>query len=291
MNILFQPYPVDFSLAQRWKTVSLFSLFVFLFLYVFQPFDLNTYDGNLFFITLGYGLTCFVVMLITNIVIPATSPAFFEEDNWTTFKELLFTFLNICIISIANVFYSVFIGIMPMNLQVFVLFLFYTIAIGVFPISIFILIRQVNLKQKFEANSLAMNEILSTELKKNSSPSLPKEQKEQITISSYNLSEELTINSNDLLYIQSADNYIVIYYFKNQTLSRFLIRNTLKQVEQDLEKYPQIFRCHKSYLVNTQKISSFSGNAQGYKLHFLETDVKIPVSRKLNKKVHQLIAT
>ncbi len=276
MNLLIQPYPVDFTPSKVWKKSSVFGLFVFLFLFVFKPFGLTTYPGNIFLISAGYGCICFTVMVVINIIPPSIFRTYFNEENWTAMKEFYFNGLNIILIAIANVSYSALIGIVPMNLHAFLVFLFYTIAIGIFPIGISILLIQRKRKRKFETQSLVLNEALSREQTK-------------ITISSNNLNEELTIPSNDLLFIQSADNYIEVNYLKNQLPAKAVIRNTLKQVEEDLQKHPQYYRCHKSFLVNLKRISSFSGNAQGYRLHFQDTALTVPVSRKLHKKVHQLL--
>lgn len=291
MKILSQPYPIDLSGATRFRVAGLFSLFVFSFLFIFQPFGLQTYPGSIFLVTLGYGLTCFAAMLIANLLIPLLFPSFFKEDNWTTLKQLAFTALNILAVAVANGFYSAVIGIALINFHSFAIFLLYTLAIGIFPISILILINQNQLRQKFETNSTRLNSALA---KRHLSHKLSLESEHAsipITISSENKNEEIHLDLDDLLFMQSADNYIEVHFMKNNLPAKSIVRNSLKQVEQDLKEYKSVFRCHKSFLVNTNKVSSFSGNAQGYKLHFDNTEYKVPVSRRLNKKVHDLFSS
>jgi len=50
----------------------------------------------------------------------------------------------------------------------------------------------------------------------------------------------------------------------------------------------EIFRCHKSYIVNKVKIDSITGNAAGYKLKLKDYSEYIPISRKWNKKIKEI---
>jgi DNA-binding LytR/AlgR family response regulator len=64
-----------------------------------------------------------------------------------------------------------------------------------------------------------------------------------------------------------------------------MLRYTLSGVEKDNSGISEIFRCHKSYIINKNKISSITGNAAGYKLILLGYNTPIPVSRKWNKDI------
>jgi DNA-binding LytR/AlgR family response regulator len=55
-----------------------------------------------------------------------------------------------------------------------------------------------------------------------------------------------------------------------------------------LQGKQNIYRCHKSYLVNLAKVNHVSGNAQGYKLHLKDVEDQIPVSRKLNEEIKEI---
>lgn len=61
-----------------------------------------------------------------------------------------------------------------------------------------------------------------------------------------------------------------------------MLRSTLRRMEDALASWPQFFRCHRTYLVNLDKVAHVSGNAQGYRLHLEGLDDTIPVSRNLN---------
>jgi len=42
---------------------------------------------------------------------------------------------------------------------------------------------------------------------------------------------------------------------------------------------------HRGFIVNLSKVINVSGSAQGYKLHFNTTDIKVPVSRNKSKEI------
>jgi DNA-binding LytR/AlgR family response regulator len=48
---------------------------------------------------------------------------------------------------------------------------------------------------------------------------------------------------------------------------------------------PKLFRCHRSFIVNLAQVKSVSGNAQGYRLHFSDPSITIPVSRTAGKEL------
>ena len=67
-----------------------------------------------------------------------------------------------------------------------------------------------------------------------------------------------------------------------------IIRNTLKYTEEQLQP-KQFIRCHKSYIVNKEKIVFIKGNLKDLKLRLAGLDFDIPVSRNLPKEVYNLM--
>ncbi|MEZ7955468.1 MAG: LytTR family transcriptional regulator DNA-binding domain-containing protein, partial [Bacteroidales bacterium] len=59
----------------------------------------------------------------------------------------------------------------------------------------------------------------------------------------------LSVRYSDLLYIESDDNYVTIHYITGSQVKKFLLRNTLKKIEDELSD-TFVTRCHRSYLVN-----------------------------------------
>lgn len=90
----------------------------------------------------------------------------------------------------------------------------------------------------------------------------------------------LSIDLGDLICFEANDNYSAIYYIKNGEVKKELRRITLKRIEDQLTTFPEIVRCHKSFIINILNVSHVSGNTQGYKFHLNQLDFSIPVSRK-----------
>ncbi len=98
----------------------------------------------------------------------------------------------------------------------------------------------------------------------------------------------ISIKMDDILYIKGADNYVTIYYNKNNDIHKFLLRNTIKNLEQRFINHP-ITRCHRSYMVNFDKIKVIRRERGGHILE-IETDppIEVPVSKTYIKEVFQL---
>jgi DNA-binding LytR/AlgR family response regulator len=90
---------------------------------------------------------------------------------------------------------------------------------------------------------------------------------------------KISVVQDDILYLESSDNYVMIYYISNNKISKYMIRNTLKNLESKLLSIGFI-RCHRSYLVNFNKVKILKREKDGL---FLELDsdphLVLPVSK------------
>lgn len=97
---------------------------------------------------------------------------------------------------------------------------------------------------------------------------------------------KITISLDNLIYIDSADNYATIHYINKEKISSFLIRNSLKWMEENLTKDSPLVRCHRSYMVNLDKVKVLRKTKEGI---FMELDAPhiqdIPVSKTYYEKV------
>lgn len=99
----------------------------------------------------------------------------------------------------------------------------------------------------------------------------------------------LTLKSMNILYLESNDNYVNIYYLDNNKKKSYLVRNSLKMLEKNLKEYP-IYRCHRSYSVNIKNVKMIIKAKKGYEL-ILNTapEESLPVSKSYEKKILDLI--
>lgn len=87
-----------------------------------------------------------------------------------------------------------------------------------------------------------------------------------------------SINSDDLLYLQSYDNYVMVIYKLNGSSKRELIRNSLKNLEESLQN-TNLMRCHRSYMINMASVEMVRKKGSIMELKLKGTDTTIPVSR------------
>lgn len=90
---------------------------------------------------------------------------------------------------------------------------------------------------------------------------------------------KFSIKKENLLYLESAENYVNICYLNKGKVSKYLLRDTLKKIEESLSG-TEIVRCHRSYIVNFEKVKVIRKDKDGLKLEFDDPYVTdIPVSK------------
>jgi len=90
---------------------------------------------------------------------------------------------------------------------------------------------------------------------------------------------KLSVKKENLLYLESAENYVSICYLNKDKVSKYLLRDTLKKIEETFSG-TEIVRCHRSYMVNFEKVRVIRRDRDGLKLGFDNPLVMdIPVSK------------
>ena len=97
---------------------------------------------------------------------------------------------------------------------------------------------------------------------------------------------KISIDLDSLLYVDSADSYATIHYLNKSKVSHYLIRNSLKWMELNLTQDSPLVRCHRSFIVNLDKVKVLRKTKDGI---FLEMDAlntpDIPVSKTYYERV------
>lgn len=277
-NLLAQPYPFSSSLQKNIRSSIIFGAFVFCFLYFLQPFGINNWQSDTKTLQLlGYGLVTTFCLFSNYFVFSMLFPVWYSEKTWTVGKNILFTTLVFFTIGLGNLLYSVSQGFLDFSLKSFWFYQGLTLAVGIFPVVISTLfVYNLRLKTMVKEAS-ELNLAVRDEEKTN---------EETIHIPSQNKSEELNLNSKELLAIKAVENYIEVYANKNGKINKTVLRNTLKNAEESLVTFESINKCHRSYLVNLDKVIHFSGNAQGLTLSFGDSiELSVPVSRAYVKTI------
>jgi DNA-binding LytR/AlgR family response regulator len=106
---------------------------------------------------------------------------------------------------------------------------------------------------------------------------------------SENRAENLTLLISEVIFIQSADNYVEVVYMEGEDYKKKLIRNTLKSIEIQIKQYSNFIRCHRTCIVNLHYIERLN---QDFSSHWITLKVypdKIPVSRQYLLKIREAL--
>lgn len=273
MSFLFKPFPAPKNGPRAALPAAGFGLFVACFLWVFRPFGLDNLGNDLWWVAASYGAITTAVMLLMRFAAPTFIPGTYEENHWTTGKEIGQTMATILLIAAGNMLFSVWMGFFSLSATAFFVFLGFTFAVGLFPVAIGILVRQNAYHKKYMAGSAQINRRVERPLNPNA------ESRTEIAIRDENDRNILSIAASELLAITSADNYIKVFYISDEGTSTEMIRAALNTVEASLSPHPQFFRVHRSWLVSLSHVAHVEGNARGYQIRVNGVAPKIPVAR------------
>ena len=276
INRLNQPLPHLREEPNNWSVILGVSIFISMFLWVFQPFGLAgaKMDYKELFI-IGYGGVTFVVLTLFTVLIKRALGYLFPGKQWTVRKHIIWLTLLLLAIGTGNYIYTfVFIDPMIWNWKVFFFFQLVTIAIGLIPVAIITL---YSANQKLKDN-LAIATSINQEIEQKGT--LDKAKHKTVTISGKNKDETLTLQEEDIYFVCSEGNYVRIYYKGIAGIENMMLRNTLSEIKLQMQSTDSIVQCHRAYLVNTTRVTKAEGNAQGFKLEMDEINETVPVSRK-----------
>lgn len=90
---------------------------------------------------------------------------------------------------------------------------------------------------------------------------------------------KFSVKKENLLYLEASENYITIFYLSKGKVSKYLLRATMKKMEENFTG-TGILRCHRSYMVNFEKVKVIRKDKEGLKLAIDHPDVMdIPISK------------
>ena len=143
-------------------------------------------------------------------------------------------------------------------------------------------------RSKYLTMELEETRLLNEELKKMQEPEQPlpidveepseKPRPQELTLTG-TTNESVTLPISDLLFIEAVGNYVKVCHLRDGQVRTDMLRVTMKQMEETLQGYPMVVRCHRAFLVNlgqVEQINSHSGSTQLLIKHCHES---LPVSR------------
>jgi len=261
-NPFKKPYNKIETAREKTLFILVFGMFIFLFLFLFKPFGLAQLktDWQLL-VSFGFGLvTIFMLSIFKFLIEPLVI-----KENWTFGKSILWGILIASSIGAANYFYVSIVFPQTFIFKYFLLAIWTAILVGIIPASIGYIIsfNRIYKSALIEA-AISPDEVLW---------------ETEVTIRAGNPKNDFKVNSKNIVYLSSNDNYVTIVTIKGESLTKTHLRGTLKAVETELRKNTSFFRCHKCFIVNSEYVDHVSGNLQNMKIKLKIQGIDIPVSR------------
>lgn len=273
-------YPFNDDLKYNAKIIFIISIVVFLFLIIFQPLDLNklSFDDKVISLT-GIAIVTFVSLTINLMIVPSLLPKILNNGKWVIWKEVLWTIWSLFLISIGYIIYYRIIGLALFDVGVGTIIKI--LLLGSLPITFLITINLDRLRKHYRKNALALN--MKIEEKQSISS-------QEVVFDSEYLKDTLAVKVAQIINISSAGNYIEVFWIDdNQELKKQMVRTSLQKAEEVLAKYTFIFKCHRSHLININKVKKVEGNSQGYRVFLDNGGLPIPVSRNYISKFQNIL--
>lgn len=279
LSNLNKPYVFIDELGFHIRVILWISLGLFLFVLFFQPVDISVFDfNNKLMVIAGYGGITFLTLSLNQIVLPSVLPGIFLKGKWTVYKEMILQLITWAMLAVAFNFYSRYVGKVEIDFGTS----FRIILMGLLPMLLLVVSTRFKIVRE-KLNSLEEKASAAGILVKEKTPDAT------INFNSENKSEDFTVNLSKIILIQSANNYIEIFFKEEEITKKKLIRSTLKKTEELLAPFPNIFRCHRTTLINSDYIIGLTGTPGNLKLKLEEFEEEVPVSRQYLMGVKQAL--
>lgn len=194
-------------------------------------------------------------------------------------KEILWNIWILFIISTGYVLYYKLIGLALLDVGIATYLKI--LLLGSLPFIFLIPMNQDRLRRFYRKNATTLNQRIE---EKHSMP-----QAEVVFESEYQ-KDSLKVKVSSILYISSAGNYIEVIWLDDQNNpTKQMVRTSLQKAEQVLAKYPFMYKCHRSHMINIDHVLKVEGNYQGYRAFLHEDVLPIPVSRNYIAKFQERI--
>ncbi len=271
MNFFAQFIP-RYLLTKRSLTIMVTSAaaFAFLFIIIYKPFNVEHWAEVSRFVfvacVLGIVLLGMSIAAISRIIM-----CYYAKKNTITYlKYIVWVFVELVLMSVAFTICSTLTGVQLDIVEAFEKSLLNTSLILLIPY--IVCITALTLQDR--------NERLR-EIEDDYDKAMQERAETKNIISFYDERGELqfSVTKENLLYVESADNYINIWYMKGSMPKKLILRNTLKRTAELLID-THVMRCHRGYMVNMEQVKVLR-REKGY--FFLELGIEgvkdIPVSK------------
>lgn len=254
----FWNHHIPFHDVNQWISGAVYGAAVYFILVVMQPFCIDRMGNDRFVMMIPYFFVTWIGCVLPSYILPLLRKDFFHSDKWNRGRLFIYLISIAALISFGNMMCFVLTLGAPMTWEVAWVALWQTLAIGVVIFGIGLMLPEKRHEKEEDLQ------------KQNSA----------LTIKGTGKSDLLSLELSDLLYVESDRNYCNIVMSDKSVV----MRSTIASIEEQLSSVPQVKRCHRAYLVNTENILTIDGNSTaGYRLIMNGGLHIIPLARQYAK--------
>ncbi|MGQ8337516.1 LytTR family DNA-binding domain-containing protein [Sunxiuqinia sp. A32] len=266
LKLLDQQFPFLDSVRNRWILIIFSLVFSIFFINVFVPWNINRWNNDSgieeFIHLSGFGVIAALVLLISQFSIR-------KLVRLKHFRIWTFAVWVFCELFVMATLFSFYQASWDVNINRFFQDIpnsfKYTLLAILIPYSLIILFLSY-VTQKSKLKQLAETKDLD-------------DKAGLINFMDEKGNVRFSILGDQILYLESADNYVVIYYKSDERLAKQMLRNSMKNIESFLTN-SNFKRCHRSFMVNLQKIEFIEFEKSTCRIKLFGLENFIPVSRK-----------
>ena len=266
--------------------------FMVVALAVFKPFGLDAWQWQAYVHLMVLGVMGILICMLTDAILKYVikKPRSYDKGVSDIIRRnLWFQFVNTPLVSLGICLYRHFVlsdrvggnQLSIVNfLETLIIIAFCSFAIGLY--------WRFKFRNKYLAMELEETRLLNEELRKIQEPehSLPIEVKtpnekhrpQELTLTG-TTNESVTLQVSHLLYIEAVGNYMKVNYLHNEQVRTDMLRATMKLMEELLQDYPMIVRCHRAFLVNLSQVEQIVSRSGSTQLLIKHCHESIPVAR------------
>lgn len=269
---------------QLTASVVFAALFSLIFILVSIPFTQNAWfqlAGNEAF---GYTVAFFVLAVL--VVVVSKRYLYYRSGSDMTYLEyMLWCFGEVCVIALLYTAFTIegeSFGIIETDNIRFVPLLAQSIIIALVCLGIPYVISGLYFALEDKNNTIRLMNYSSVV----SDEQVPPHKEKRINLSDNNGAIKFSINSDNLYFLESDDNYIQVWYINTDgEMKQYMLRCKLKTIEESFTD-SDLVRCHRKFVVNMDKVATLRFEGGGY---FIDLDRKgldpIPVSKSYEETV------
>lgn len=263
----------------RWLVIGFHGVFIAIFLIFLKPFP-TVFNSESLWIKVGYGLVVSLILAINHFLISKILPI--DIKKWTIGKSILWTLHDIVSVTIwVFVYNNIWTNFQNFTWGQFFYIGWATLVLAIIPVMISTILLENWLLRRNLRNASRLQQSVDNAATE-PLPITQSQAEKLLTLYAENQNEWMKIRPSDLIYLESADNYVNIFYKEKNQIQKKLLRSTLLKIDKQIEQH-YIQRCHRSYMLNLKQIKYVNGNSRGLQLQLLDLDKVIPVSRKYVK--------